>query len=356
MTGIRIAGVGGYLPGPAIDQDGVREFLRRHRDGLSESMQERLLDETGILARHFALDLADETRRESNTSMATAAARRALEAANWRPEEVDLLVVTTVVPDQLMPPTSTLAQEALEIPRCTEIEISANCSAPYKGLAFPVSHLRLGQYQRALLCFSQFVTCVLSPLWINPERMGPDHGFLRWIVSDGAGAIALECGEPDTSLRVWLESTGCGKRSGMSLAFGATQPDFIGAFERGDQHVTQNGRYAMRQGFLLAVEGFERMLRELETSAKSIDHFIPAVSSMQVARKLQLLFAERFGLRPESWRLNLARVGYVGSAGLPLVLDELLQAGELRPGDLVCSVPEESSKWMCAGTIFRWNP
>src|SRR5258708_1452168 len=113
MTGIRIAGTGSYLPGPPLDRDTVRAFLRQYPNGLSEREQDYLLQTSGIEQRHFAVDVADPTRRESNTSMATAAAKRALDAAGWDASDVELLVVTTVVPDQLMPPTSTLVQEAL---------------------------------------------------------------------------------------------------------------------------------------------------------------------------------------------------------------------------------------------------
>ena len=139
---VRIAGTGSYLPGPPIDVASIQAFLCRYPDGLTEHEHARLIAETGIRTRHSAIDLSDETRRESNTSMASAAGRRALAAAGWEPNAVDLLVVTTVVPDQLMPPTSTLVQEALGIRRCAEVEISANCTAPYKGLLFAASQLR----------------------------------------------------------------------------------------------------------------------------------------------------------------------------------------------------------------------
>ena len=356
MTGIRIAGTGGYLPGPPIDQDGVREFLRRYPDGLSLSAQERLLRSTGIETRHFAIDLADESRRETNTSMATAAARRALEAAGWEPEEVDLLVVTTVMPDQFMPPTSTLVQEALGIARCAEIEISGNCSAPYKGLLFAANGLCVGQYRRALVCSSQYASFLGWPPWMNPERMGEHQGHLRWTLSDGAAALAIERGEPDINLRVWLESSGCGRPSGMTLALGAARPDFLGTIERGDHHVTKNARSVLREVIPLVVDGLDRMLRTLEIPGDSIDHFIPAVTSLPIARKLQTMFHERCGVRPECWRMNMARVGYLGGVTCPFVLNEMVQAGSLSPGQLVCSVAEESSKWISAGAVFHWNP
>ncbi|MBI3768778.1 MAG: hypothetical protein HY271_09845 [Deltaproteobacteria bacterium] len=287
--------------------------------------------------------------------MASEAARRALAAAGWTPDDVELLVVTTVVPDQLMPPTSTLVQEALGIQRCAEIAISANCTAPTKGLMIASSELQLGHYRRALVACSQLASFGFLPPWANPARMTADQGHLRWILSDGAAAIALEVGDPDIQMRITLESNGVGKRSGMSLALGVNYPDIAAAFETGSHHTVQSPRYALKQGIPLVLDGLARMLRTLELPAGSITHFIPSVSSMEVARRMQRK-AERLGIRPETWRLNFTRVGYVGSVAVLIMLDELAQRGELASGDIVCTVAEESSKWMFAGAVFRWNP
>jgi 3-oxoacyl-[acyl-carrier-protein] synthase-3 len=329
--------------------------LRRYPDGLSAAEQDRLIAETGIQTRHFAIDPVDPSRRESNTAMASIAGQRALDAAGWTADAVDLLVVTTVIPDHLMPPTSTLVQEQLGIARCAEVEISANCSAPYKGLLFAVSQLELGHARRALLCSSQCISFLGYPPWSNPELMGPAQGSLRWIVSDGAAALALERTDDEHSIRVWLESSGPGKRSGMSLPLGAADPDLQTAFGRGAQHVSQDIRYVLREGFALAVTAIERMLASFAVRGDEIDHFILSVSSMQVVRKLQPLLASRCGLRPNVWRMNFTRVGYLGGVTLPFTLDELARDGQVRSGDLVCSFAEESSKWMCAGTVFRWT-
>lgn len=356
MIGIRIAGTGVHLPGPPIDNDRLRAALRRDRDGLSEDMQERILAETGIVTRHAAFDLDDPTARASNAMMATAAAREAMAAAGWKPEDVEMLVVTTVIPDHLMPPTSTLVQEALGIPRCTELEISANCTAPTKGLMVAASQLQLGNCERALVCSSQSVAFLGMPPWTNPAEMTADQGHLRWVLSDGAAALALERGWPDMELRIRLDSTGPGKRSGMSLPLGAATPDLRAALARGQQHVTQEMRYVLKEGVRSTLDGLARMFRELEIDPATIDHFIPSVSSMQLLRRLQPMFAERLGIPADVWRTNFTRVGYIGSVAVPIVLDELARAGTLRAGDRIVTVAEESSKWMFAGATFCWNP
>jgi 3-oxoacyl-[acyl-carrier-protein] synthase-3 len=334
----------------------VRTFLRKYRDGLSEEVQERLLRETGILTRHFAIDLKDESRRETNTTLAAEAGRRALDAAGWQPDDVDLLVVTTVVPDQLIPPTSPLVQEALGIARCAELEISANCTAPYKAVSFAASQIALGHCERALVCSAQYTSFLGRPPWTNPEQMHVNHGALRWIVSDGAAALALERGVPGTGLRVWLESSGTKERCGMSLHLGSAFPDFVEAFQRGDHHVSQDDRYVLKAGVSHAIAGLERMFDSLGIAANQIDHFIPAVSSMQLLSGLKRILGERCDVSTDCWRTNFDRVGYLGGAGFIVVLDEMVKAAKVHPGELICAVAEESSKWMFAGLTLRWNP
>lgn len=352
---LRIRGTGSYLPGPALDGSAVKAFLRRYPDGLSENAQDRLVRESGIVARHYAINPLHNAKRETNASMASEAGQRAMAAAGWGPDDIDLLVVTTVVPDQLMPPTSTLVQERLGIPACMEFEISANCTAPTKGLMLAASQIQIGRATRALVCSSQFASFGFLPPWARPEKMSPDQGHLRWILSDGAAALAIERGEPDIDLRFHLESRGPGIKPGMVVQLGAAYPDIIGGSASGNQHVTQPPLHALKHGMRLATGGLERMLRAFELPGHKIDHFVPSVSSMQVAGRLKKAF-ETLGVRPEAWRLNFTRVGYAGSVAVPIMIDEMARSGQLKPGDVVCTVAEESSNWMFAGSVFKWNP
>jgi 3-oxoacyl-[acyl-carrier-protein] synthase III len=186
--------------------------------------------------------------------------------------------------------------------------------------------------------------------------MAANHGALRWIVGDGAAAVAIEVGEPDTDLRIWLRSDGVGERSGMSLALGAAFPDIVGSFTRGDHHVAQDDMFVMRVGVQRAMAGVSAMLKVFDVDVGSIDHFMPAVSSLRLAEVMKKRIADELGMSPGIWRLNLDRVGYLGGVGFLVLLDEMARDGSLHAGDLVCAFAEESSKWMSAGAVLRWNP
>jgi 3-oxoacyl-[acyl-carrier-protein] synthase III len=141
----------------------------------------------------------------------------------------------------------------------------------------------------------------------------------------------------------------------MHMDFGAAFPDARASMQRGAHHVTQDPLYAIKNAMKLADAGLRAMLQRLELPGAAVDHFIPSISSMQIAHRMQSVFA-RAGIRPEAWRTNFTQVGYIGSVAVPVMLDTLVREDRLRPGDIVCTAAEESSKWMFAGAAFRWNP
>jgi 3-oxoacyl-[acyl-carrier-protein] synthase-3 len=355
MRGIRIASTGTYLPGPNLDQDSVRALLRRYNDGLTHEQQDKLLQSTGIQGRHFGLDPDPPYQHETNTSMAVKAASVALDRAGWQANDIDLLVVTTIVPDQLIPPTSTLVQEALGIERCAELEISANCTAPYKGLQAAADAIRLGRARKVLLCSVQISSVFGWPPWANSEadRLS---GAIRWIVSDGAAAVTLEASDSeDCELRVWTESTGAGKSPGMELPLGTANLDIRSGFAAGTQHVTQNDDTVVLESMAIAFDAATRLEDALDIRYTDVEHFILPLASVELRDALMGPIEEKFGIRPDTLRSNVDRIGYIGGVSALIMLDELSTSGELKPGERVLGFAIESSKWMCAAATMIWR-
>ncbi len=352
---VRIAGSGMYLPGPALDQEVVRAFLTRFPDKLSAALQDRILTSSGIKKRYFAADAEKAGNNETNATMAAKAGKQALESAQWSPDEVELLIVSTVVPDYLIPPTSVFVQEALDIRRCAEIEVSANCTAPFKAVMIASDAIARGRCHKVLVCMSQLASVLTNPPWANAELMEQHYGALRWVVSDGAVALALEGVPEGMGLQAWTESAGVSKAPGMFLPFGSANPDFRKAFLRGDHHVRQNDRSVLKVGIPLAVEALRRMLTVFHIDPQEIRFFIPGIVSLQLADRLQPIFESALGISANAWCLDLADIGYLGGVGPFATIHRLIREDQLAHGDLVCAFVEESSKWMAAGIALRWH-
>jgi 3-oxoacyl-[acyl-carrier-protein] synthase-3 len=151
-----------------------------------------VLQRTGVTQRYYAIDPATRRQTETNATMAEKASRRALEMAGVAPDGVDLLILGTPMADYVCPPTSALLQGRLGIRQCSEIEIHSNCTGTPKGIQIALDMLSTGRYRRALVAYAQLSSVFLRAEFFNPERTEVENLALRWILSDGAGALVLE--------------------------------------------------------------------------------------------------------------------------------------------------------------------
>ncbi len=251
---VRIAGTGSFLPNDPVGNDridavlgeltgadpGVRRFL--------EGVGRRMLRQSGVESRHFAVDPSTGRLTHTVASLAEEAARRALATAGCEPRDVELLVLGTGNSDMTTPPTSALLQERLGIESCAEIEVLSNCAGLGKGVQIAVDALRVGRYERALVAYAQHSSSFLRAAWFNQARVTPQQAMLRYILSDGAAAIVLERDVGGTRgvdgavrgevLGTHVESVGGRRAAGMTLGGGvldATRFDapVLGGYEAG---------------------------------------------------------------------------------------------------------------------------
>ncbi len=227
---ISVLGSGSYLPGEPVAADRVEDVLGR-LEGLNDRLasrldqfRERLLLRSGVKNRHFAIDPHTRRQTETNASLAEKASRLALDAAGLDPEEIDLLIFSSPAPDCLTPPTSSMLQERLGIRRCTEMEIHSNCTGVPKAIQIALDMLRQGRYARALVAYSQLSSIFLRSEFYNSPRVTLEHLTLRWMLSDGAGALVLGRDGQDHKhpemLDAYVESVGVGQSPGMTMELG----------------------------------------------------------------------------------------------------------------------------------------
>ncbi len=365
-----ILGTGSYLPGEPVPPDRVEEVLgpvpdlpprlasRAHAIGVT------VLARAGVRNRYFAIDPQTRTQTETNASMAERAVRAALAVSGESPDTVDLLICASPLADYYCPPTSALVQERLGIRRCTEIEIHSNCTGAPKGLQVALDMLRSGRHRRAAVVYVQLSSAFLRGEFFNPATVRLEHLALRWMLSDGAGAVILDrAAEGLRMLDAYVESRGGGREPGMvgglSGAFAHEvplngHPVYPALHESGRHHVWQDIAEVSREAPRQLIDGLREMLDAAGISGGEVARFLLGIPGRHfMTEEMVAYFTASVGADPARAPFDLTDVGYCGGATMFIQFDRLVRGAELRRGDLVAAYLEESSKWMSGGFLAQ---
>lgn len=367
MRPVYVAGTGAFLPGEPVPFEEIDRVLgplddapapiRRWMASMGPVMKE-ILD---IQYVHYALDPATRTFTEDNVTMATKAARAALDDAGMAPSDVALLCYGSAHQDQ-MPTASTRIQEALGIEACTEFSIHANCTSAYKALYLAWHLLATGAYRTAVVASSSISSSELRAEYFNQAAVDKESLFLRWFLCDGAGAVVLTTDRPARPGLVlehaYVESVG-GKRP--SLMFNHRPAYWMNPreeFEQGAHHLRQRFRNELATGIFqepggsVFFNGFRRMLDQGGIDPRAIRFFQINLPAKHIVDSV-MDECEALGIPRSALCTRLDRMGYCGPPMPFIVLDDLLRHESLCPGDRVVSFVTEVSKFMQAGYSAR---
>jgi len=368
---VYIRGTGAFLPNQPVPNDRIDEVLGQLRDapervqGFLKTVGPRMLEGSGIECRHFALDPRTGCLTHSVASLGEVAARRALEAAGRRPEEVELLILASPNYDQSTPPTSASLQARLGIERCAEMEIHSNCSGVGKALQIVYDALRLGRYKNGLVVICQLSSVYLRSCYFNQPLMTKTQAALRYILADGSGAVFLEAAEaghagplPLEVIGTYVESIGGKLEPAMTAGGGVCDLIEPGSpaqavYDRGRHHLDQDFAAVNRNAGPFLLEGALRMLNQLEIDPARVDHYVWSIPTMQLYNGNIEQFQSRLHATLDKMKFRARNTGYCGGASLLLHFDEMVRGGEIKPGQLVVLHSVESSKWMTAGFVVR---
>jgi len=367
---VGILGTGAYLPGEPVPAERVEEVLGAI-PGLSPRVAARserigaeVLARAGVRKRYFALDPKTRRQTETNASMAEKAVRAALEVAGVSADTIDLLVCAGPMSDYYCPPTSALIQDRLGISRCTEIEIHSNCTGAPKALQVALDMLRVGRYRRAAVVYTQLSSAFLRGEFFNAEAVRLENLALRWMLSDGAGAMILDrAGNGLSMLDAYVESRGGGRKPGMiggvsgALAHEIAvdgQGMYPALHASGAHHVWQDIGEVNRQAPRHLLEGLKDMLDAMEIKGGEVTHFLLGIPGRHfMTGEMAELFKTLIGADPAKVPFAMEDFGYCGGATTFIQFDRLTRSGRLRSGEIVAAYLEESSKWMSGGFVAR---
>lgn len=372
LSRVSILGTGSCLPNAPIPNSEVDDVLGRLTDApepvraFSEGFGQSYLESSGIRHRHFAIDPATGRITHTCADMAEDAARQALKQAGRKATDVDLLLLATPYYDHIVPPTSTVLQERLGIERCVEMEIHSNCAGVGKCMQIAFDALRLGRHKIALVTYVQHSSSFLRGCWFQQPRMTKSQAALRYILSDGAGAVLLEATGHDQHapvehelLGVYVESIGGRRAAGMTAGGGVAAltdgtGNLLGLHEAGSHHLDQDFPSVSREGQIMATEATLRMLEALQLPSDQIDHYVGSIPNKVLYEQGLGKFTSLLKADREKAKFRAADAGYCGGASILVYFDHMVRNGELQPGQTVALGAVESSKWMWGGFVVRW--
>jgi 3-oxoacyl-[acyl-carrier-protein] synthase-3 len=369
MTALRdayITGTGMFLPGEPVANCRMEDFIGRV-GGRKSSIGPRALRWNGIETRHYAMTPSGEVLH-TNASMCAAAVSTALDDAGLGRADLQFLATATTQGDYLVPGHASavhgeLGGGALELASFQSVCASSVMAAKAACLA-----VRAGEADCAAAVAGEF-----SSRWFRPSfydgtalldakgRLPMEADFLRWTLSDGAGAIVVEPNPRPghASLRIaWIDLTSLAGHFDSCMWAGAAavnRGDLVHAWcHAGPRAAHAAGAIALLQDFALLkiiIRAWIGVYLEKVDSGRivpdRVDWLLCHYSAQSLRREIVDLLKSTNAMIPEEkWFTTLPTTGNVGSASIWVMLDAFLKSGSAKPGDRVLCVVPESGRAM----------
>jgi 3-oxoacyl-[acyl-carrier-protein] synthase-3 len=350
-----ITSTGHYLPGPALNNDEIETVLGNIH-GKPSRLKKKILSSNGIVSRHYAIDENHNTL-VSNEEMAAGAGRNCLSDTPINLKQIELLCCATSQGDRVLPGFASMIQAELELPDVEIHSAHGICSSSFMALKHAYLNLKCDEHQRALVIASELVSRLFKAS--RYERLQQEKSvdfnaeFLRWMLSDGAGACLLERQPRGRCFRIdWIKSFSHADVFPVCMSVGSPgnskdsrtwqdYPAYAEAEAAGALILRQDVRL-LDNIVKLGVDGFLRLIDAGLTQPKDIDHVLCHFSSEYFKSKIyEMMIQAGVSIPEERWYTNLYTRGNTGCAAIFIMLDEFRRTQAYKAGDtIICMVPE----------------
>lgn len=355
MSSVYITQTARYLPGPPIDNDHIEAHLGLI-NGKPSRLKSRILKANGIQTRHYAIDANHQTI-DSASDMAIKATNTCIDQSGIARQQISLLSAATSQGDRVLPGFASMVQAGVAIPSAEIHTAHGICSCSLMALKVAYQSIALDEHKNAVVTVSELASRLFKNTRYeaaNEDEVDFNAEFLRWMLSDGAGAMLLG-NEPrgQQNLRIdWIKSFSHADVYPTCMTVGVDSdlqsektwqdyPTYAEAEAAGALLLRQDTRL-LDNIVKLGVDGALRLIQQGCFSTDKIDHLLCHYSSHHFKGKIaELLTLANANVPEEKWYSNLYTRGNTGAASIFIMLDEFLATHTLVPGETVlCMVPE----------------
>ncbi|MDD5459105.1 MAG: ketoacyl-ACP synthase III [Phycisphaerae bacterium] len=284
-----------------------------------DTSDEWITTRTGIKKRHIAKN------GETTASLASEAARKALESAGMKPEELELIIVGTITPEMVFPSTAAFVQDAIGAKNAWVFDLAAACSGFIYSLGIAQQFIETGQHKNALVIGAETLSKIVN--WKDRASC--------ILFGDGAGAVILKANNDEKGiLRSRMGSDGSEWEVLNCQAYGSRNPSHKPLDDPNMIYMQINGRSVYQQAVRRIIETTEQCLADCGMGFGDIDLLV----SHQMNARIIESAAKRLKLPDEKVFMNIAEYGNTSAASVPIALDEALRSGRIKSGDIVVLV------------------
>lgn len=299
----RICGTGSYIPEHYYDNNDLSKMV--------ETNDEWIRERTGIVRRHIA-------EEDTTVSMAVKAARNALADAKLNADDLDLILVSTITPNTVIPSTACEVQKELQAANATCFDISAACSGFVYAYNTAQAYIAAGMYRNILVIGSETLSGIIN--W-------QDRGSCI-LFGDGAGAAVIRAEEGEV-LPAVTHSDGT---KGQVLACESRQQKNWQEKENEKQtYVSMDGQAVFKFAVKKVPEVIGELLQKADLTEKDIDLFVLHQANLRIIESV----AKRMKTDITKFPVNIEEYGNTSSASIPILLDELNKTGCLQKGQKI---------------------
>ncbi|MBC7451429.1 MAG: beta-ketoacyl-ACP synthase III [Cytophagales bacterium] len=369
-TQVYITKTSNFLPNNPISNDEMEDYLGLINEKTSKSKR-IVLRNNGIKRRFYAIQ-KDGVATHTNSQMAALAVRELFKNNPEGLKSIELLSCGTSSPDQMMPSHGVMVHGWL--PEADSIEVvspSGVCCAGMHALKYAYMSVKTGDASIAVATGSERLSRILRAETFEDEvhklieleenpTIGFEKEFLRWMLSDGAGALLLtnKPNDKNVSLRIeWLEGVSYAHEIESCMYMGSSKQEdgsLKSYMDYSPEEIISESVLSIKQDVKLLSKhiidlGYDKLKKTLDKkglTTNDIAHFLPHMSSEFFRDKIAEKLTENgMHIPQEKWFTNLASVGNVGAGSIYLMMDELFNNGKLKKGEKILLLVPESSRF-----------
>ncbi len=327
LKSVGIVGLGIYVP--------EKVMTNADWEKLVDTSDEWIRTRTGIQERRYAVE------GQGTSDLGVEAAKKALEDAGMKPEDVELIILATCTPDYRAQNASSLIQVKLGAENAAAFDVSAACSGFIYALTVGKSMIQSGMYKNILVVAAESVSRLLNMKDRNTAILFGDGAAAAVLkeVEDGYGIVSSFLGTEgvlDETLRI--------------TAGGTLHPVTHEAIDNGDVYLKMNGQEVFKFAVRALPKATNKALEQAGMKAEDLAMVVPHQANFRIIESA----AKRLKLPMDKFYVNLQKYGNTSAASVGLALGEAVQEGKIQKGDMI-ALTGFGAGLTYGSVILKWN-